>query len=1252
MKYNTLVLSALVALGGAQAWAQTARISSVAITTGVVTVTERIGTPGNIGFVGDNLAGLTYVAGNIGMSGDAPVGSPTSIALFTLTGRTIPGGGPQTTDFMGYGTLISPTQVAKYSDVAAQLTADSYSGLAFAIDNLSLPIAGCFYTIHHKPLADYFAVIVPATGNLSTAYDLKPMSWQAPGGTAGGPTSPGTTGYFALAYTPIIGGGAVTGYAAGSMFYLRTDGSSHTQFGEMIPALESASTDKLDLTTAVGSFGVGGYTTLAYSPTNVGYGVNQFYYLRQDSTGTGNTILGRLNPSLVAGTRTISDIANLGGVFNTLTFVVDATGPASAWGTNNFYLTGAPLASGAQSISFAAIPDHNTGDIFTITPTASSGQDLAVTVVSGSAQVLTTGIDNMNPSQRVFTVTVLGPGTVTLQAKQAGGGGFTANWLQQSFTATGATLLAITGQPTNQTAATGTTASFSVTAPLAVSYQWRKAGANIAGNASATTATLTLTNVQSADAASYDVVVTNASGSIVSNAVTLTVTTAAPVITNSPLTAAGTVGTPFSFTITATNSPTSYAASTLPLNGLAIVAATGVISGTPTAAGIMSVVLGATNAGGTGHATLTITITPATTIDSAAASVSATAQSYTVAVTSNTSWTASSDSAWATVSPASGTGNGTVTVTVTANTSTSSRTATITIGGQTQTLTQAGVVASTTIGSATASISATAPSYTVAVTSNTSWTATSDSAWATVSPASGTGNGTVTVTVTANTSASSRTATITIGGQTQVLTQAGFPQIVTMTYPTVPVTFSTLAGTPLETGTLDGTGSAARFNFPCGTTADGKGNLYVVDTDNGTIRRIAVSTGVVSTLAGTAGSVGNTDGTGGAALFNKPTGVAFDGGGNIYVADTLNNRLRKVSDAGVVTTLAGSGAAGSADGTGGAAEFSGPQGLVYSGGYLYVADTNNHTIRKVLASNGTVTTLAGLAGAAGSSDGSGSLARFNYPAGMAVDSLGNLFVADTDNHTIREIQSSGLVSTLAGLAGVSGAADGTGNAVRFNSPSDVAVDASNNVYVADTDNDTIRMLVPSTGAVTTLAGLAGVFGHTDGSGSAVRFFEPAGLAVDTDGSIYVADTDNDTIRMAQLPQFPFIQKQPQSQTAVVGSGVTFAVTATGRPAVTYQWQFNGTPISGATSASYSIVSAQSGNAGTYTVVVANTMGSVTSNPATLTVNVASASSAPPAGGGGGGGGAMASWFVALLALLGVARLWPKVPTWTRSACRD
>ena len=207
---------------------------------------------------------------------------------------------------------------------------------------------------------------------------------------------------------------------------------------------------------------------------------------------------------------------------------------------------------------------------------------------------------------------------------------------------------------------------------------------------------------------------------------------------------------------------------------------------------------------------------------------------------------------------------------------------------------------------------------------------------------------------------------------------------------------------------------------------------------------------VVTTLAGSAPASGSADGTGSAARFNKPGGVAVDSSGNVYVADSENKTIRKVTPSGVVTTLAGTaGANGSTDATGSAARFSYPLGVaVDSTGNVYVADRNNHTIRKVTP-GGLVTTLAGSAGVGGSADGSGSAAGFYYPSGVAVDSSGNVYVADANNYTIRKVTPSGVVTTLAGSAGLNGSANGTGSAARFSYPNGVAVDSSGNVYVAD-----------------------------------------------------------------------------------------------------------------------------------------------------------------------------------------------------------
>src|SRR6266545_2524816 len=321
---------------------------------------------------------------------------------------------------------------------------------------------------------------------------------------------------------------------------------------------------------------------------------------------------------------------------------------------------------------------------------------------------------------------------------------------------------------------------------------------------------------------------------------------------------------------------------------------------------------------------------------------------------------------------------------------------------------------------------------------------------------------------------------------------------------------STLAGTAGVQGSADGTGAAAQFNWPLGAGVDNAGNVFVADGNN-TIRRIT-SAGVVSTFAGTAGVTGSADGTGAAAQFNQPSGVAVDGAGNVYVAELGNDTIRKITPAGVVSTLAGTaGVSGSADGTGAAAQFSSPQSVaVDESGYVYVADSNNNTIRKITP-EGLVTTLAGIAGVWGSADGTGAAAQFSYPWYLAVDRSGNVYVSDEGNATIRTITPAGVVSTAAGTVALTGSADGTMAASHLAWPYGVAMDGLLNVYVADHGNNTIRKITPA-GAVSTLAGTAGVAGSADGTGAAARFNQPSGIAVDGAGNVYVGDYGNNTIR--------------------------------------------------------------------------------------------------------------------------------------------
>ena len=295
-------------------------------------------------------------------------------------------------------------------------------------------------------------------------------------------------------------------------------------------------------------------------------------------------------------------------------------------------------------------------------------------------------------------------------------------------------------------------------------------------------------------------------------------------------------------------------------------------------------------------------------------------------------------------------------------------------------------------------------------------------------------------------------------------------------------------------GSADGTGSAARFNNPYGIAVDSAGNVYVGDSNNNSIRKIAAGA-VVTTLAGG---------------FNGPRGVAVDGAGTVYVAETFATRIRQVTAAGVVTTLAGAFPPGGSDGPAASAHFNNPEGVaVDAAGVVYVADTTSDTIRKI--SSGVVTTLAGFVGSVGSADGEEQAARFSLPSGVALDSNRTLYVADRNNNTIRKITPAGVVTTFAGLAGASGNTDGTGSAARFGSPAGVAVDNAGTVYVFDTGFGTIRKITPD-GVVTTLAG-DGTYGNTDGTGSAARFSSQGGIAVDrTTGVVYVADGLNNAIR--------------------------------------------------------------------------------------------------------------------------------------------
>ncbi|MDP9080630.1 MAG: NHL repeat-containing protein [Bacteroidota bacterium] len=291
------------------------------------------------------------------------------------------------------------------------------------------------------------------------------------------------------------------------------------------------------------------------------------------------------------------------------------------------------------------------------------------------------------------------------------------------------------------------------------------------------------------------------------------------------------------------------------------------------------------------------------------------------------------------------------------------------------------------------------------------------------------------------------------------------------------------------------------FYSPTGVAVDAAGNIYVADYGNNLIRKITPA-GVVSTLAGS-GNQGQINAIGALASFNQPTGIAVDASGNVYVGDAGNNRIRLITPAGVVTTLAGSDSTGYTDGPGATAAFFHPEGVALdASGSVYVADAGNGLIRKVKP-DGTVSTFAG------NSVGTTAANIFSNPTGVAVDGSGNVFVANFINNNILKINAAGAVSAFAG-SGVAGADNGQDTTATFSFPNSVAVDAANNLYVADGVNNLIRKITPG-GLVSTLAG-SGIAGSADSTGTKASFDGPSGLAVDAAGNVYVADSNNNLIR--------------------------------------------------------------------------------------------------------------------------------------------
>lgn len=309
-------------------------------------------------------------------------------------------------------------------------------------------------------------------------------------------------------------------------------------------------------------------------------------------------------------------------------------------------------------------------------------------------------------------------------------------------------------------------------------------------------------------------------------------------------------------------------------------------------------------------------------------------------------------------------------------------------------------------------------------------------------------------------------------------------------------------------GSVDGPAAVARFKSPEGVVMDAAGNLIITDRGNNRIRKISAD-GIVSPIAG-ANTAGFINGAAADARFRLPWKSAVDNAGNIFVADRDNHCIRKITVDGMVSTFAGSGAAGFADGDKDAAMFNQPLDVaVDAAGNVYVADNLNHRIRKITP-DGHVSTLAG-DGTPAYADGSGTAAKLRNPSGLSLDTAGNLVVADRLNHRIRKVTMAGEVSTLAG-DGTTGFKDGDAASARFADPYGITVDGKGNIVVADLNNNKVRKL--SSGIVSTVAGTGK--GFLDGPGASAQLNQPTDVCTDAAGNIYVADLGNNCVRKISL----------------------------------------------------------------------------------------------------------------------------------------
>ncbi|MFI5148971.1 MAG: T9SS type A sorting domain-containing protein [Bacteroidia bacterium] len=329
---------------------------------------------------------------------------------------------------------------------------------------------------------------------------------------------------------------------------------------------------------------------------------------------------------------------------------------------------------------------------------------------------------------------------------------------------------------------------------------------------------------------------------------------------------------------------------------------------------------------------------------------------------------------------------------------------------------------------------------------------------------------------------------------------------------------STIAGNGIPGFSGDGSSAtSAQLDSLSGVAIDAAGNIYIADNSNNRIRKVSPA-GLITTIAGTGtGGYGGDGGPATSALLNFPNGIALDGAGNIYIADGSNNRVRKISPSGIINTIAGNGTAGFGGDGGPAttAQLNGPAAIaIDKTGNVYIADCTNQRIRKV-DSSGTILTVAGNGTAGyGGDAGLATSAKLANPTGVAVDGSGNLYIADNYNHRIRFVNSAGIISTVAG-SGVAGFAGDGAFAIhaKLRYPTGVALDKSGNIFIADLLNNRIRK-VDTTGLITTVAG-KGITGYSGDGGLATlaELNYPYSLTIDGTGSLFIADGGNNRVRM-------------------------------------------------------------------------------------------------------------------------------------------